>query len=96
MKEVILKKLSPNQIKRWGATLNLIQDIAIGNLPTKSVKRYVERASDDAGKCEGMDCILLNGRVFDWREFSRRGEEIISAYLDYFNEDELRIINSKL
>jgi len=97
-KKDLIKKIEIKyfDLNDWGAILNELQDIACDNLPQKSVNRFLKASNADAQKCEDMDCILLNGQVFDWRLFDTHGEEIINAFLDYFTQEELEIIGNKL
>lgn len=93
-KKILLTKIEKKyfDLNDWGVILNDLQDIACDNLPQKSVNRFLKASSKDANDCEGMDCILLNGQVFDWRVFNRKGKQIIEAFLDYFTEKDLEII----
>ena len=93
-KEKILEKVDLRQ--EFGAILNYIQDVAYDNLPTKSVNRFLKESREDAMECEGTDYLLLNGQVFDWKEFDYKKKEIVLAYLDYFTGRELTIIYNNL
>lgn len=93
-KEKILEKI--NLDKGFGYALNTIQDVACEHLPEKSVNRFLTAANKDADMCEGMDCIILNGRMFDWKEFELKVEEIVLAYLDYFTDEEIETIYKNL
>ena len=77
----------------WGKVLNFIQEIALHKLSKKSVDEYLKRSNEDSDECEGMDGILLNNYYFDWREFSYKAKEIVSAYLDYFSTTDLQTIS---
>lgn len=94
MKEKILEKV--NLKKGFGKVLNHIQDVAFDHLSETSLRRYTKLSRADARDCEGCDFILLNGQVFDWKEFDYKTREIVLAYLDYFNEKELTIIYNNL
>ena len=94
MKQKIIAKL--NLKKGWGKCLNLIQSIAEYVLPSDEWERYLAAATQDAKECEGMDGLLLNGQYFDWKEFDYRCGEIVSAYLDYFNDTQLKLIYEHL
>lgn len=93
-KEKILDKLNLKQ--SFGFLLNRIQDVAFDNLSETSLRRYTKLSRADARKCDGYDFILLNGQVFDWKEFNHKTREIVLAYLDYFNQQELAIIYNNL
>lgn len=93
-KIVILNKVSNN--KSFGFTLNHLQDVAEQVLSKKEFHTYLVKSSLDANMCEGMDGILLNGQYFDWRTFDFKQREIVSAWLDYFGEDQLMKIANAL
>lgn len=93
-KEQILTKV--NLSDSFGKTLNKIQRVAMKTLSKKSVNRFLKVSANDAAECDGMDGILFNGQYFDWRLFNIKKKEIILAFLDYFNEEELDIIYSNL
>ena len=85
--EIILSKVDLEQ--DFGKTLNHLQNIAKKVLSKKEFDIYLELAGDDIEECEGMDGMLLNGCYFDWKEFSYKQREIVSAWLSYFNETQL-------
>ena len=92
-KIVILNKVNLKQ--NFGYTLNKLQDIAEQVLSKKEFRTYLVKSSLDADMCEGMDGILLNGQYFDWRTFEFKQREIVSAWLNYFDEEQLmKIANS--
>lgn len=97
-KKDLMKKIEIKyfDLTDWGTILNDLQDIACEKLPKKSVDRFLKESNADAKKCEDMDCILLNGKVFDWRVFETEAPQIIEAFLDYFTEEELEIIGKEL
>jgi hypothetical protein len=93
-KRKILEKVDMSE--EFGVILNTIQDVAYDNLPAKSVNRFLTASYADAEECDGCDYILLNGQVFDWKEFSSRKKEIVLAYLDYFTSREIETIYNNL
>ena len=97
-KKDLMKKigLKYSDLSDWGTILNDLQDIACEKLPQQSVKRFLKESNADAKKCEDMDYILLNGKIFDWRVFITKAPQVIEAFLDYFSEDELEIIGKGL
>ncbi len=85
-------------IKRgdWGKVLNILQEIAEKVLSENEFKHYVNKSVSDAGRCVGMDGILINGHYFDWKDFDKKSEDIVLAWLDYFTPSEVkRIANYK-
>ena len=94
MKQKIIAKL--NLMIGFGKCLNFIQNIAECVLSKKEWKEYLIASNKDAQACDGMDGILLNGRYFDWRKFDSHCEEIVLAYLDYFNDAQLKLIYERL
>ena len=93
-KIVILNKVNLKQ--NFGYTLNKLQDIAEQVLSKKEFHTYLVKSSLDADMCEGMDGILLNGQYFDWRTFEFKQREIVSAWLNYFDEEQLMKIANAL
>ena len=91
--DIILCKVN---LKDWGRALNKLQDVAEKVLPKKEFKSYLIKSNADMDKCDGMDGILLNGEYFDWREFTYKQKEIVSAWLRYFDEDQLMKIAKAL
>ena len=98
MKKILMEQIKAKyfDLSDWGVILNDLQDIACDNLPQKSVNRFLKASNEDAIKCEDMDCILLNGQLFDWRVFERKAPQIIEAFLDYFTQEELKIISENI
>lgn len=76
----------------FGVALNVIQDSAEMNLPKKRFKQFLAASNKDYEACEGQDGILLNGEYFDWKQFTRRKDDIIAAFCRYFSEEELEKI----
>ena len=93
-KIVILNKVNLKQ--NFGYTLNHLQDVAEQVLTKKEFNAYLVKSSNDANMCEGMDGILLNGQYFDWRTFEFKQKEIVSAWLNYFDEEQLMKIANAL
>lgn len=93
-KIVILNKVNLKQ--NFGYTLNKLQDVAEQVLSKKEFRAYLVKSSLDADMCEGMDGILLNGQYFDWRTFEFKQREIVSAWLNYFDEEQLMKIANAL
>ena len=75
-----------------GKALNTIQDVAERVLSKRRWRQYLIDSSKDAKECDGLDGILLNGEYFDWREFTRKKDDMVKAYLRYFTDDELTLI----
>ena len=90
MKQKILNKVDLSQ--GFGVVLNKLQDIACEHLPQRSVEMYLQASNEDMNECEGMDCLIINGRYFDWKMFDIKAREIVSAWLDYFSERDLKVI----
>ena len=93
-KIVILNKVNLKQ--NFGKTLNKLQDVAEKVLTKKEFHTYLVKSNLDADMCEGMDGILLNGQYFDWRTFEFKQREIVSAWLNYFDEKQLMKIANAL
>lgn len=96
IRERIVEKSLARNTGNWGKALNQIQNIAQDVLDDKAFDRYLKKSNKDAKTCDGMDCIVLNGKVFDWKEFRSKADQIIDAYLDYFTNVELQLIYAKL
>lgn len=94
MKQQILNRVNLKQ--NFGYTLNHLQDVAEKVLSEKEFHIYLVKSSKDASECDGMDGILLNGKYFDWRTFSFKQREIVSAWLDYFTNQQLEKIANAL
>lgn len=82
--------------KDWANTLNHLQEVAEESLEEKDYHSFLKKQSKDMKDCEGMDCLYLNGQAFDWKEFSYKGKEIVLAFLDYFTEPQLDLMQAKL
>ena len=80
----------------WGKVCNNIQDVAFDVLPEKSLIRYTKLSQKDIAICDGADFVVFNGQYFDWREFGYRSRDIVSAFLDYFTEQDLIKIEGAL
>ena len=93
-KEKLLEKLNLNFT--WGKILNKIQNVMLSCLDNEASNKILEREMEDTQLTEGMDCIIFNGQYFDWREFNTRKIDIVLAYLDYFNSNELELIYHNL
>lgn len=96
IRERIVEKSLTRNSGNWGKALNQIQGIAKDVLDEKAFDRYLEKSNKDARICDGMDCIVLNGKVFDWKEFRTKADQIVDAYLGYFTNVELQLIYAKL
>lgn len=75
-----------------GNSLNHIQDVAERVLSLRKWTRYVAKSHKDYVACEGMDGIFLNGQYFDWKEFEIHKDDIVKAYLRYFDESDIQLI----
>lgn len=80
----------------FGFLLNKIQNIVLEDFSKEEINDYVIKSSRDAEQTEDLDGILLNGHYFDWREFDTRKREIVSAYLEYFTDEQLERIDLAL
>lgn len=76
----------------WGRVLNILQTIAEKVLSENEFSRYVNKSVADAGRCVGMDGILINGHYFDWKDFNKKSEDIVLAWLDYFTPSQVKRI----
>lgn len=94
LKNEIISKLNPNY--NWGKCCNEIQEIALKLLNKKDKEIYLKKTFRDSNMCEGMDCVIFSGKVFDWRTFNNRRNDIIFAFLDYFDNKTLEQIKEKL
>ena len=90
IKKEILTKLG--HIDTWGVACNDLQDIAEQALPESSFMNYLIQANQDEDKSAEDDGVLLNGQYFDWHEYGPQKYEIVSAWLDYFTETDLKLI----
>lgn len=84
---IVLFKL--NFERDFGEILNHLQDVAEKALTKREFYKYLRASCADMGKCDGMDGILINGHYFDWKEFKYKKVEIVTAWLNYFNEKQL-------
>lgn len=89
MENTIIQKVKHLDL---GNSLNRIQDVAEKVLTPRKWVRYVAKSHKDYVACEGMDGILLNGEYFDWKEFTYNKDNIVKAYLRYFDENDIRLI----
>ena len=86
-KEKILNHFKHND--NWGEVCNDIQDVAFEVLPESSLRRYTKLSQKDMAICDGSDFVTFNGQYFDWKEFTYRSRDIVSAFLNYFTEKDL-------
>ena len=89
---IISKTKAPN----WGSACNTIQDVAEKVLSKKAWNRVNKAAYADYEMCEGSDFVVFNGAYYDWKRFDVDKLKIISSFLDYFNNNELELINNNL
>lgn len=80
----------------WGHVCNTIQDVVFDEFNEKELQEYCEKAQKDAEECEGSDFVTFNGQYFDWKEFNRRCDDIVKAFLDYFDNNQLNKIAKHL
>lgn len=89
LEEKIIQKVKHLDL---GNSLNHIQDVAERVLSPRKWTRYVAKSHKDYVSCEGMDGILLNGQYFDWKEFVIHKDDMVKAYLRYFDESDIQLI----
>ena len=80
----------------FGEVLNNIQDLFEDVASKAEWREFLRKSNKDAEKTEGSDGMLINGVYFDWKEFHTRRNEIIIAFLGYFNDDQLSRIYKRL
>ena len=85
-KQKIISLLPKSKRDNWGYGANHIQDVAEKVLTKKEFNAYLKKSNKDVDACEGMDGQLFNGQYFDWRQFETQGVQILSAFLDYFDD----------
>ncbi len=73
----------------WGKVLNALQDIAGNVLTSKEMDAYTRKSCKDVASCVAMDGMYINGRYFDWKEFTSKSKEIVNAWLDYFSDKQI-------
>ena len=80
----------------WGVVLNELQDVAEQSISSKEFKAYLHKSNKDMDSCDGMDCLIINGHFFDWREFKFKAKQIVLAWLEYFTPHQLELIYNNL
>lgn len=80
----------------WGVACSRIQDVAFDVLTDKELIKITKNSQKDFDECDGSDFLVMNGKYFDWKEFGYRYRDIIAAYLDYYTNDQLKLIASHL
>ena len=93
MENIIIQKVKPLDM---GHALNHIQDAAEQVLSESHWMRYLRASNRDYNACEGMDGILLNGEYFDWKVFETQKDDIVRAFLRYFDDSDIALIANAL
>ena len=90
----ILNKLDWS--KDWGKLCNQIQKIVATHFSDKDWNDYHNKSMKDLDECRDSDFVVFNSHYFDWKEFDYNKRAIVSAYLLYFNDKQLKLIGEKL
>lgn len=93
LEEQIIQKLGT---RTFGKAANKINRVAQEVLPKEQFHKITDKQNDDINECDGMDGMLLNGEYFDWKEFETRRDDMIKAFLRYFDTQQLQLIADKL
>ena len=95
LKATIIAKLKvkPND---WGKACNKIQDTAEKVLSKNSWLSYLKASNKDMKISEGCDFVVFNGDFYDWKTFSYKSINIVSSFLEYFNDNDLQLICNSL
>lgn len=95
MKEEIIRKLKLNNNSlSTGELLNYLQDIAEQTIENSEFEKYIKKATADQRRCKGQDCVIINCRVFDWKEFNNNTFDVVDAFLNYFSKSSLQKMNN--
>ena len=69
-----------DKYKSTGKVLQLIYDSALEQIEIPSVRNFIEYYQKEYSETEGEDCIIINGRLFDWKELE--SNEVIVEFLN--------------
>ena len=89
IEDAIIQKLGK---KDFGEAANKINEIAKKVIEKKEFARITRNQQKDLDECDGMDGMLLNNEYFDWKEFETRKNDMIRAFLRYFDIFQLQVI----
>ena len=93
LEEQIIQKLGK---LNFGKAANKINRVAQKVLPKAQFQRIVVKQNKDAEECDELDGALLNNEYFDWRVFETRRDDMIRAFLRYFDTPQLQLIADNL
>jgi len=81
-----------NLSEGWGKACDQVQDAAYNTMTVNQWNAFAIRQKRDIMQGEGSDFIVFNGHYYDWKEFDFKTTEIVTAYLSYFSEEQLKKI----
>lgn len=93
IEEQIISKM---HTKTFGEAANEINDTAERVLSKAQFRKVLIKQNQDADDCEGMDGMFLNGEYFDWKQFEPRKDDMLRAFLRYFDTPQLELIANNL
>ena len=74
-------------------TLNYLQQVLnrpiVYNLDIKGINNFFDALAEEVSLTEGQDCLIMNGKLFDWKEFNdyELVYEFINKLEGYVNKD---------